>query len=260
MKIENKRKDEAERSPNGRKFWLQTFTHLLHPSAMSWPATPIHVLDFEGGRRSGIVEFGVATLIHGHITATHTRLCAPSGPVTAAESALHGITEADAARAAPFSTEQELFVALRQTGPFAAHHAPVERNLLRHTWAIPPASPDFAAANPATAPRLADWGPWLDTRRIYEHLYPGLPNYQLIDLIKTFTLADELSALAAVHCAASRRRPHCALFDALAAALLLSRLRQEAAIAAAPMVWLLAQSAPAEADQDMLQGQFPLEK
>jgi len=173
---------------------------------MSWAAASIHVLDFEGGRSSGIVEYGVATLSNGAITATYTRICAPAGPVTAAESALHGIAEADAARAAPFATERELFVALRQTGPFAAHHAPVERGLLRHTWPVPMASPDFSAPDPATAPRLADWGPWLDTRRIYERLYPGLPNYQLIDLIKTFALTDELASLAAARCAANRRQ------------------------------------------------------
>ncbi len=227
---------------------------------MSWPTATIHVLDFEGGRRSGIIEFGVATLVDGQITDTHSRLCAPAGPVTPAESALHGIAEADAARAAPFSMEYELFVALRQTGPFAAHHAPVERGLLRHTWPVPPASPDFAAAAPTTSPRLADWGPWLDTRRIYEHLYPSLYNYQLIELIQAFALADELTVLAARHCAPSRRRPHCALFDALAAALLLTHLAREPAVAAAPLGWLLAQSVSPTAGADLSQGQFLIEE
>jgi DNA polymerase-3 subunit epsilon len=247
-------------SSNGLQFCLHPSSLILHPSGMSWAAATIHVLDFEGGRRSGIVEFGIATLAAGRITATHTRLCAPTGPVTPAESALHGIAEADAARTAPFSTEQELFVNLRQTGPFAAHHAPVERGLLRHTWPVPPASPDFAAANPDVAPHLSDWGPWLDTRRIYERLYPSLPNYQLSELIQTFRLVDELTALAAKHCAPNRRRPHCALFDALAAALLLAYLAREPAIAAAPLSWLMAQSLSPEAGADIAQGQFPLEE
>jgi DNA polymerase III epsilon subunit-like protein len=260
QKAERKRKDEAARRPNLRKFCLHPSSFIPHPSFMSWPATSIHVLDFEGGRRSGIVEFGVVTLLNGQFTATHSRLCAPAGPVTAAESALHGITEADATRAAPFSIEQELFFALRQTGPFAAHHAPVERGMLRHTWPVPPASPDFAAANPATAPRVADWGPWLDTRRIYERLYPGLSNYQLGDLIKTFALVGELSALAATYCAPNRRRPHCALFDALAAALLLVHLMREPATAPAPLAWLMAQSVSPEEGADFLQSQIPLEE
>jgi len=163
---------------------------------MTWPATPIHVLDFEGSRRSGVVEYGVATLADGKIIATHTRICAPSGPVAAAECAVHGITETDAARTEPFSAEQALFAGLRQSGLFAAHHAPIEQALLRRAWPVPPASPDFAALKPAAAPRLADWGPWLDTRRIYENLHPTLPGYQLMELIQIFALTSELTVLA----------------------------------------------------------------
>ncbi len=225
---------------------------------MSWLSTSIHVLDFEGSRQSGVVEYGVATLRDGKIIATHTRLCAPSGPMAAAESALHGIAEKDAAAAAPFAAEGTLVAHLRQTGPFAAHHAPIERSLLRRVWPVPPASPDFGAAVPSQAPRLSDWGPWLDTRRIYEHLYPKLPSYQLGELIPTFALTDELSALAAVHCPRNRRRAHCALFDALAAALLLGRLAREPPLATVPLAWLLARSGTPEQADALNQGEFPL--
>jgi DNA polymerase-3 subunit epsilon len=231
---------------------------LLH-SAMPWSALSIHVLDFEGGRRSGIIEYGVATLLQGQIIAAHTRLCAPAGPVAASESAVHGIAEADAAQAESFSAEQALFAGLRQTGLFAAHHAPIERALLRRAWPVPPAAPDFAAANPALAPRLADWGPWLDTRRIYESLYPTLPSYQLMDLAKTFTLTAELERLAAHHCPAHRRRPHCALYDSLAAALLLARLMAEPNVAGASVSWLLAQSISPDDAATFNQGELSLD-
>jgi len=226
---------------------------------MSWSATTIHVLDFEGSRRSGIVEYGVATLTRGEITAVHTRICAPAGPVPVAESALHGIADADLAGAAPFSAERDFFAQLRQSGPLAAHHAPVEKGLLRRTWPVPPASPDFTAANPAFAPRLTDWGPWLDTRRIYERLYPALPNYQLMDLIQSFALNERLSAAAANYCPANRRRPHCALFDALAAAFLLARLAEEPTLAAAPLAWLFEQSVSPDAGGALRQGGLALE-
>jgi DNA polymerase-3 subunit epsilon len=225
---------------------------------MSWFSTPVHVLDFEGSRPSGVVEYGVATLLGGKITAAHTRLCAPAGPVAAVECALHGISVADTAGAAPFAAAQTLFAELRQSGPFAAHHAPIERALLRRAWPVPPAAPDFAAPDPAAAPRVADWGPWLDTRRIYERLYPDLPSYQLTELVATFALAENLADLAGQHCPPRRRRPHCALFDALAAALLLARLAQESALANAPLAWLLAQSVPPDQAAAINQGEFSL--
>jgi DNA polymerase-3 subunit epsilon len=225
---------------------------------MSWFSTPVHVLDFEGSRPSGVVEYGVATLLGGKITAAHTRLCAPAGPVAADECALHSISVADTAGAAPFAAAQTLFAELRQSGPFAAHHAPIERALLRRAWPVPPAAPDFAAPDPAAAPRVSDWGPWLDTRRIYERLYPDLPSYQLTELVATFALAENLADLAGQHCPPRRRRPHCALFDALAAALLLARLAQESALANAPLAWLLAQSVPPDQAAAINQGEFSL--
>jgi DNA polymerase III epsilon subunit-like protein len=239
-----------------RRFPFSIFHFPFYILRMSWPATLIHVLDFEGSRSSGVVEYGVATLCDGKIAAIHTRLCAPAGPVAAAESALHGISAEDTAGVAPFAAEQILFAELRQSGPFAAHHAPVERALLRRAWPVPPAAPDFAASNPAAAPRVADWGPWLDTRRIYESLYPNLPSYQLADLVATFALAENLTALATQHCPGRRRRPHCALFDALAAALLLARLTQEPSIAGASLAWLLAQSVPPDQAEVINQGEF----
>jgi len=226
---------------------------------MSWSAASIHVLDFEGSRHSGIVEFGVATLTNGKVIAARSRLCAPASPVPAAETAVHGIADADITDAAPFTLEHDFFAQLRLTGPLAAHHAPVERGLLRRIWPLPPASPDFAAVNPGAAPRLSDWGPWLDTRRIYERLYPGLPNYQLMDLVQTFALNDQLSNLASLHCPANRRRPHCALYDALAAALLLARLTTEPTIAAAPLSWLFEQSVTPDERDAFRQGGLALD-
>ncbi len=221
---------------------------------MSWITAPIHVIDFEGSRHSGVVEYGVATLAGGNILATHTRLCAASGPVDPSESSVHGLREQDIRHAVPFSADFPLFAALRQAGPLAAHHAPVERGLLRRVWPVPSPVPDFVAPDPAAAPRLSDWGPWIDTRRLYENLRPGCPSYQLLDLVRAFSLEAELAALAAQHCPARRRQPHCALYDALAAALLLAALARQPHFAAFSLSWLLAQSAPPEAADRLRQG------
>ena len=47
---------------------------------MDWTAVPVHMIDFEGCTRSGIVEYGVVTLYGGVVTAGVGRVCAPSGP------------------------------------------------------------------------------------------------------------------------------------------------------------------------------------
>jgi len=248
------------RNPVFRKAnnWLHPSFPILHPCAMPWQDTPVHVLDFEGSRRSGIVEFGVVTLHRGKIAATHTRLCAPFGPIEAAEAALHGINAMEAAKTDPFTQEHDLFLGLRRSGLFAAHHAPVERTLLRRIWPIPPASPDFAAENPESALRIADWGPWLDTRRIYEHLYPNLPSYQLGELIGKFHINDELAALAEQLCPPKRRRPHCALYDALAAALLLARLAGDTRSTSASLGTLIGLSVSTDEAALLNQDEFAL--
>ncbi len=214
-------------------------------------AATIHVLDFEGSRHSGVVEYGVVTLVGGQVQAVHTRLCAAAGSLDPAEAAVHGLRDSDLAGAAPFSADLARFASLRQTGPLAAHHAPVERSLLRRTWPVPPASPDYSASDPAAARRVADWGPWIDTRRLYEQLQPGRSNYQLMELVRDFALSTELAALATLHCPPGRNRPHCALYDALAAGLLLVRLPE---YASASLPWLLAQSAPPTAADALRQG------
>jgi DNA polymerase-3 subunit epsilon len=246
-------------SRGGRRFRLffPPSFFIFHQS-MSWLAATIHVLDFEGSRRSGVVEYGVATLAGGVVTATHTRLCAPTGPVDATEAAVHGIRELDTQSAAPLAADEALFAALRQSGPLAAHHAPVERALLRRVWPVPSAAPDFSATG--SARRVADWGPWIDTRRLYERLYPGRPGYGLMELVRAFALEQELAALAAVHCPARRRQPHCALFDALAAALLLANLAHAPELKALTLAELVAQSAPPAEEEALRQGALEFEE
>ena len=40
----------------------------MSPVAFTWSSVPIHVVDFEGSARTGVVEFGVATLLGGGVT------------------------------------------------------------------------------------------------------------------------------------------------------------------------------------------------
>lgn len=207
---------------------------------MHWKDAHIYVIDFEGTRESGVVEYGVVTLHGGQIQKTLTRLCQPQGEIRNADYRQHRIRRQDAEGCAPFSDEWECFASMRKRGPLAAHNASVEHGLLRAQWPHPRESPDFISSGR----QVADWGPWLDTCALYQRVYPDLPTHKLSTLVVTFELSERLDKLAQTYCPPKRRRAHCALFDALASALLLMRLEEEEGFEAMTLSWLMAQSAP----------------
>ncbi len=190
---------------------------------MSWLTQPIHFIDFEGSRASGILEYGVATLCGGAVVATRTRLCRATGPVRAEDTAVHGLSEGAVAGAAPMAEDWDYFAGLREAGPLAAHYAGVENGLLKSVWPFPRQSPDFARPGRS----VLDWGPWVDSARLAAQFRPAAGSGRLDALVGVFGLGDELSALAAAHCPPSRRRYHAALYDALAGALLLAGLARD---------------------------------
>jgi DNA polymerase III epsilon subunit-like protein len=205
---------------------------------MRWLEQPIFFIDFEGSTASGVLEYGVVTLLGGRVTAARTRLCAPTGSVSAADTEVHGLRADSLAGLAPFSAEWELFAGHRENGPFAAHYAGVENSLLKSVWPFPRESPDFARPG-AT---MAEWGPWIDSARIYSQLYPRLESGRLESLVAACGLQAELDDLARAHCPSNRRRYHAALYDALAGALLLGSLSRHTQIASLTVMQLLALS------------------
>jgi len=212
-----------------------------------WNRTPIHAIDFEGSLAGGVVEYGVATLIEGKIAAARTRICRGKGPIRTKESAVHGLTEAATANAAPFADERELFFTLREGGPFCAHNAAFENRLISDAWPVPRPSP-----NPLSGATQPTWGPWVDTLRLYEAIYPGLPDRSLAALVEVFSLQAELDAAAATFCPPARRRYHAALYDAIACALLLARLGTLPGYEALSIGWLLAKSGGPDSAQGEL--------
>lgn len=209
-----------------------------------WTDTPIHVIDFEGSRATSVVEYGIVTLHRGGIARAQTRICRPSAPMPPAEERVHGISDDSAAGAAPFTDERTLFFSLRETGPLCAHNASVELHLLKQHWPYPRLSPDFL--NPGR--RLADWGPWIDTLRLYELVFPVLPDHSVRALIQVFGLQEQLDIHAESHCPPSRCRYHCALYDALAAALLLTHMGRLPGYEQLTLDWLLLNSQPDSGD------------
>jgi DNA polymerase III epsilon subunit-like protein len=205
------------------------------PFAMSWNQQPVFFVDFEGSCASGILEYGVAGLRGGAVFETHTRLCRPTGRVRPEDVAVHGLREEALAGRARFADDWELFATLRERGPLAAHFAGMENALLKSVWPYPRSSPDFARPGA----RTVDWGPWIDTARLYRQLYPNVDTGRLEALVAACGLQRELDALAAAHCPPDRRRYHAALYDALAGAVLLAALARNPQIAGMTTLQLL---------------------
>lgn len=206
---------------------------------MRWPTQLIHFVDFEGAVGCGILEYGVVSLREGKIVATATRRCRPTGRVRAEDVAVHGLCAETLVDQPEFGVEFDRFASLRETGPLAAHFASAEHTMLKSVWPYPRSSADFARGDEA---QVTDWGPWVDTGRLYPQLYPTTGSAKLGELVATFRLQGELDAKAMELCPADRRHYHAALYDALAGALLLMRLASEPQVAGQSLRWLLTMS------------------
>jgi len=205
---------------------------------MHWADPPIHFIDFEGNRTSGILEFGVVTLRGGEIVTTRTRTCGAIGCIRAEDIAVHGLDTTRVAGEAPFRDEWNYFASLRESGPLAAHFAQAENHLIKSVWPYPRTAPDFVQPG-----RLSnEWGPWIDTGRLYPQFFPQLGDGKLEQLIAQLGLQAELDACAARHCPMDRRHYHAALYDALAGALLLLVLLRRPEFSGATIPWLLQMS------------------
>jgi DNA polymerase-3 subunit epsilon len=191
---------------------------------MVWTEHPIFFLDFEGSRASGVLEYGMALLHRGRVAETRTRLCGATGRVRAEDTAVHGLSE-QMVEAAPLLAEDwELFAGWRERGPLAAHYAGVENGLLKAIWPYPRRSPDFVRPGAV----VIDWGPWIDSARLYAQFFPRWESGRLELLVAAAGLQQEVDALAREHCPPERRRYHAALYDALAGAVLLAALARDA--------------------------------
>jgi DNA polymerase-3 subunit epsilon len=183
----------------------------------------LYIIDFEGHRDYGVVEYGIVAYSRGAIKECHTRLCRAEQEIFPADVRLHGIRTKDTLAKSPFSDEREFFFNMRSQGLLGAHNAVVENNLIKRTWPHPPFSPSFGDKDET----IAEWGPWIDTLCLYQYAYPTLESHKLGDLIRAFRLEALLEALAQRWCPPNRARWHCALYDALASALLLQWLLQQ---------------------------------
>lgn len=206
-----------------------------------WWQLPLLVIDFEGSSTSGIVEYGVVEILGPKIVRCTTRLCQPRHSISWQETRQHQLKTETLANSTPFDQDKYRWINWRNQGLFVAHHAPVEKNFLKQYWPFPPAVPNFLHHGTAV-----QWGPWIDTLRIFQKCFPQLNSYQLTDLIKIFRLEIKLKSVVKQYCPSQRRSPHCALYDALATTLLLQYLGECTGFNDMPLGWLhqLSQSDP----------------
>ena len=210
---------------------------------MSWTRSKIAVLDFEGEVSTGVVEFGVVVIKGSQIISTETKQCSPLGQLHPKSIEIHGLKQRDLLGLEPFQQNQSFFAELRgSVDVFCAHHASVEENLLKDTWPYRPIRSEK---------QNFDWGPWVDTLRLYKKLYPNIGNYSLAHLVSTFGVGDSLRKNALRSCPSGRQRYHCALYDSLASAFLLTRLAEEPKISEASLEWLIETSASGQKKSDL---------
>ncbi|MFM8550664.1 MAG: 3'-5' exonuclease [Verrucomicrobiota bacterium] len=226
----------------------------MSTSAAPWTSVPIHVVDFEGSARTGVVEFGVATLLGGEVVSAATGLHVARVPVPVLDTQCHGLGAKELKGRPPFESEWDRWVSLRRTGLLAAHNASVESGLLRGTWSRPSVVPGFVGE----AAEVAEWGPWIDTCRLARAWAPSLGDFRLGALVAALRLGPRRDELAAAHCPPGRRRYHCALYDALAAALVLRALCGLEGRSAAPLSQLVRESMSASVADDLMQGELGL--
>jgi hypothetical protein len=195
------------------------------------PLETIHVIDFEGNRTYGILEYALVTLKNGAIANIVSAKCCQNFRQRAVHFAEHS-RFAPGEMDANFNEYLPFFIKKRMGGFFCAHGASVEDRLLRQYCPTPGTvdppsgqcknSPKFQRS-PMVTERMEgiSWGPWIDTHKIYRKYYPALGCYEVAGLIRHFGLEKKLENLVVKHRLDQKLTFHRAPYDALATALLL---------------------------------------
>ena len=198
----------------------------------------IYLVDFEGNLAGGIVEYGLVRLsLTQGIIEVNTRLCKPQVPILLRESKCHGIFNQDLVHCPSFTEDLTQFMCAHKQGIFCAHNAIFENQMLCKYCPFPPVNEGLYVRD-----EKLGWGPWIDTYGLYKRLLPPKTNCKLEHLVSRYHLDEELCLLAEKYCPLNRRQYHCALFDALASALLLLNFLYMPQHQDKDVAWLIAYS------------------
>jgi DNA polymerase III epsilon subunit-like protein len=175
------------------------------------------VLDFEGNQEFGVVEFGIVTLVNLEISGCVGVGCrSKSGTFISRDFREHSRINNEADDEVEFSDHVSKFVLLRRSGIFCAHSSQTEKSLLRSYMPTPGLVLRFYASG-----LTSSWDPWIDTKLLYRRCFPNIRNYSLMALITRCNLRSALDEVSGKYCPVYKCKPHNALYDALASALLL---------------------------------------
>ena len=208
---------------------------------------PVYAIDFEGSFQTGILEYGIVGFTPREgIFFTETQLCKNKTAIPANETSCHGLCAENLASHEDFSRHLDTFLKLRQRAVFCAHNATFENRLLSNYCPIVPGA--------YTVPQIptCQWGPWLDTWFLYRK-YLKKQACTVEQLIQFCNLSEILSQLSGKFCPEGRRKFHCALFDALACALLFLNFIRSEEVIGKNLLYLLQQSSPKDLSEDLKQ-------
>ena len=217
------------------------FPNSAHMGKMKNISTPIFMIDFEGSRKIGVVEYGAVKISGGEIVSARTGICRPRLPIPPRDAQFFGIDNANTLNRPSFSQEVEIFAQMRRDGILASHNSAVEDSLLRDAMPSPGTVPDHVSGGYS-----CQWGPWLDTLSLCRRIFPGLPCGKLSGLTETLNLSAKLENAAKKLCPPKRRKWHCALYDALAASLILIWICSRDGFGEVSLPWLLKHSGSLE--------------
>ncbi|MDR2812521.1 MAG: hypothetical protein LBB05_01875 [Puniceicoccales bacterium] len=199
----------------------------------------IHVIDFEGNRSYGILEYGLITLKNNTIVDISSASCCKNPSGQTIHFAEHSRFPSNGEKVS-FAHHLPFFIKKRAEGIFCAHGTSVEDRLLRQYCPTPgtidcgiknipkpTASRNIATKSQIStttimaSPKNISWGPWIDTYKIYRKYYPAARHYEVAELIRHFGLMKKLDDWATKYNLSKTMTFHRAPYDALATVLLL---------------------------------------
>lgn len=216
-----------------------------------------YVIDFEGSVTAGVLEYGWVGLdsIHG-IFSAETAFCKNRTDIPASESALHQIYAQQVSDCPDFMTVLPRLMDLRALYFFCAHQAAFENTLLQLYC------PVILKARSILDNPQPSWSPWIDTCILYKKYFQKMcgkrssaceNSVTLQALIELCGLSKILQQVGDRFCPPARRHYHCALWDALACALLLLHFIRQEEIQTKTLTWLLQESSSLPKAQQLRQ-------